>query len=234
MRKLALASGEPASGELASGELATTEPHAAAHTSKTMLRTMLTIVSGSRCTTGDVASEQQRSGLLRCPVPEASLGGELRRILEGTEQAIPQREHSVVVRVHTACVVQRMALGSVDHVAEPARRRDREVHERADREARVGGHTGRERGDSERDADARAERGVDREIERMTVCRPSDVDALGAVMELVPAPPSAKNTRPLASQPRMRGCGRPGVSRSSAMKDRKVSGNRTLSVAMLA
>jgi hypothetical protein len=92
----------------------------------------------------DVAAEQHRADLARRAVPEAARDRR-GRFGVGAEQAIPQRERAVVVGMDAACVVDRVVLGAMDDVGEPARRAGVEVEEQRRREAEVACDAGGER-----------------------------------------------------------------------------------------
>src|SRR5215208_5945673 len=77
----------------------------------------------------DVATQQHGADFGRSAVPKSCLWHELGRVAEGAEQEIRERKVAVIVGMDATRVVDRVAFGALNEVAEPARSADVEVLE---------------------------------------------------------------------------------------------------------
>ena len=113
-----------------------------------------------------------------------------RRIAEGAEHQVEQRQVAVVERVQAALVVHRMAFGALHDVTQPARSADVGVLEDRQEGGDVQHHRRRLRRQADDHGQAQArQRGPADEVERTEPERAIGIQPLRAVVQLVEAAP---------------------------------------------
>ena len=128
--------------------------------------------------------------------PKPQRASKLLRVAERPEEHVPERQVRVVEGMHALLVVDAVALGTLEEVAEPVGRPHVPVVDELG-QARSGHRPGGGRGPQahQQVEDRAREHAVGEDLERVLVEAGDDLDALGAVVDLVEDPPEPGRPR---------------------------------------